>query len=218
MKAADFSNWQRIPDAADIAALKALGVTRVIVGSSFGTVAAAQIAACEAAGFEVQEYQFPEALRVPVAEAWWLDVERRTHVTTQDEVRAACRSAVPPIGIYTSASQWAALMGTWAIVAEFPWLKLWTASYGPLPRPFIFYGGWDHADMTQYQDTTDIGTGFQVDISDYEEEDMPLSDQDKTDIANIVKGVVGTMPMPDQWKRDIHDEVKLALAEAKQGG
>jgi hypothetical protein len=165
-----------VPNAADIAALKALGVSRVIVGSSFshdngdGTyvyIAEDQMAAFEAAGFEVQEYQFI-GRHYPSARPIWLDVEL---AETVDDIRAALRS-YKIHGIYTRRGIWDLLDVD--LLGEFPGLKLWDANYGPLPRTFIPYGGWTKADMTQYHDTMDIGTGFEVDLSVYDE--MPEED------------------------------------------
>ena len=177
--AADVSNWSHIPTDADIAALKALGVTRVTVGTSFshqngdGTytyIGEAQCQAFEAAGFEVQEYQFIGHHKA-TTRVWWLDVEL---AETKDDVRVAV-ATTSPTGIYTRRGIWETL--DYDIVAEFPGLKLWDANYGPLPRTFIPYGGWTKADMTQYHDTMDIGTGLEVDLSYYEEEDEMTAEE-----------------------------------------
>ena len=171
--AADVSNWSHIPTDADIAALKALGVTRAVVGTSFphqnsdGTytwIGDDQCRAFEAAGFEVQEYQFIGHYR-PTTRVWWLDVELNE---TEEQIRAAV-IATHPTGIYTRRGVWETL--DWDIVAEFPGLKLWNADYGTPPRTFIPYGGWPEPTMVQYHDTMDIGTGLEVDLSYYEEED-----------------------------------------------
>lgn len=174
MIAADCSNYARVPTQADIDALKALGVTRMIVGSSFSQrqpdgsyiyIAGDQMAAFEAAGFEVQEYMFVGRV-YPTHRVWWLDVELSE---TADDVRNAVRM-YRPHGIYTRRGIWN-LLGV-DLVSEFPGLKLWDANYGPLPRTFIPYGGWTKADMTQWHDTMDIGTGFNVDLNEYEEDAM----------------------------------------------
>lgn len=167
MIAADFSNWQRVPTPEDIAALKALGVTRVIVGTSFGTHWVTQLRVCEEAGFEVQEYMFIGRFH-PTQRAWWLDVELSE---TVDEIRTAV-AKYHPDGIYTRRGIWQ-LLGV-DLVSEFPGLKLWDANYGPLPRTFTPYGGWTKADMTQWRDTMDIGTGFAVDLNEYEEDEMAV--------------------------------------------
>lgn len=210
MIAADFGNFARVPEQRDIDALKALGVTRVIVGSSFGNVALKQIAACQP-HFEVQEFMFPEALRTPLGD-WWLDVEISPyHVPTQVEVRHACQRT--PIGVYSSKSQWDALWPDWDIVSEFPWLKLWTANYGPLPRPFTPYGGWTAPSMTQYQDTTDIGTGFEVDLSEYTAEEVEMQpflvwcDEEK---AAYIVGPTGAKPV---YNRKDYDAFEAAFGK-----
>lgn len=176
VKAADLSNWQRIPTPDDILKLKQMGVKRVIIGSSFGALWQEQVAVCEAAGFEVQEYMFAGHIH-PTNRVWWLDVEQ---AETADEViqlvGAEPTGVNPPTGIYTRKGIFI-LLGV-DIVALFPGLKLWDANYGPLPRTFSPYGGWLAADMTQYQDTTDIGTGLSVDLSVYEESDMTPEEVD----------------------------------------
>jgi hypothetical protein len=184
--AADLSNWQRVPTPTDIARLKQMGVKRVIIGSSFGTVWQEQIAVCEAAGFEVQEYMFPGHIH-PTNRVWWLDVEQ---AETADEVIAIVgdhQTTTPPTGIYTRKGIFILLDVN--IVALFPGLKLWDANYGPLPRTFSPYGGWLFATMTQYQDTTDIGTGLAVDLSVYEEIDMTPEEVDAAIEAKLIAEV-----------------------------
>lgn len=186
MIAADCSNWSRVPTAADIAALKGLGVTRMIVGTSFSQrqpdgsyvyIADQQMAAFEAAGFEVQEYQFI-GKHYPSTRPVWLDVEL---AETADDVRKTLLLLAiwnqMPIGIYTRRGIWDLIDVD--LVSEFPGLKLWDANYGPLPRTFIPYGGWTKADMTQWHDTMDIGTGFNIDLNEYEEAHMPTPEYDE---------------------------------------
>lgn len=215
MKAADFANYARVPTPADIDALRDLGITRVIVGSSFsqrqpdGTyryVAADQMAVCEAAGFEVHEFMFIGRV-YPTKRTWWLDVEL---AETPDEIRAAV-AIYRPDGIYTRKGIWDLL--DIDLVSEFPGLKLWDANYGPLPRPFRPYGGWDRADMTQYHDTMDIGTGFEVDLSVYEEtgrmytdaeidakvaEALALGVRNQTNIGQLANGI-DAVSVANKW-------------------
>ena len=189
MIAADCSNYSRVPTPEDIAALKALGVTRMIVGTSFsrnngdGTYAYIgedQCQAFEAAGFEVQEYQFIGRHR-PTKRTIWLDVELSE---TVEEIRLELGIHPEIYGIYTRRGIWDLLDVD--LLGEFPNLKLWDANYGPPPRTFIPYGGWDHADMTQYHDTMDIGTGFNIDLSYYEEEAMTAAD--KQELEAFING------------------------------
>lgn len=187
MRAADFSNWARIPTTDDIAALKAMGATRVVVGASFprkgsGYIGADQLAAC--VDFERQVYgwlylnadadwRHPltmalQAYATIPASIFWIDVEEEPIGLDQEGVRQRIRDAIAFTGsadIYTRVELWNRITGDWNIVAEYPNARLWKAD--PPPDDGLC-GGFDHATMIQTDFDTDIGTGFEVDLSEYE--------------------------------------------------
>lgn len=196
----DLANYSDVPTADQVAGLRALGVVRAVVGSSYSTksgnyVAPAQLAALETGGVLCGEYQFPDALR-GTAREWWLDCE--TAQATQASVRSVCAGAHPPTGIYSRKSWWDENVGSWNIKAEFPWLRLWDAAYvhgegrgvrceiaaaeaehvaqaianeRSRIRPFARYAGFEWRDLVQWHGSVKL-CGLNVDLSEEEDDEM----------------------------------------------
>lgn len=148
--------------------LKAQGIGKAIVGTSYnyGAEPAKRVAAYKKGGLLVAEYQFPDDLKPLLTDEWWLDAENPPGAT-RDSMRRACSLHPEPAGIYSSRFMWASCgLDGWDIKSEFPFLKLWLADYGSLPRPLHTFGGFSDADvvMVQYQNTTTV-CGLEVDLS-----------------------------------------------------
>jgi hypothetical protein len=182
--AIDVSNYTAIPTAAQVDELIGLGVEGAIVGTSYGGVAARQIAAFEAGGIPCEEYQFPESIR-PAVRGWWLDAE--TGGVTVPIMRALIAQK-KPLGIYTRRGWWTQNTGDWNVKAEFPDLLLWDARYchgdGPcsidgsrasieaeyaLTPAYVPYGGFDAPSVTQWHDSVTIA-GLNLDLDALEDQ------------------------------------------------
>lgn len=231
--ALDCSNFTAIPNPTQLACLKFAGYTRAVVGCSDGTVANMQLAAYYAAGFEVEAYcwvsygsqwtaKIDHALNVLKTargvRRMWLDIESDEQISGIDPtvsqlearikaVKTYIQLARPDLelGIYTSRGFW---LGHGNLLT-FKDMPLFTAQYvvdatiPPTGQPLL-YGGWTEAVMWQYAGSADT-CGLNLDRSVILEESM--TDQDKTDVANIVKAeIVALTP----------DIVKLALELFRQ--
>lgn len=181
----DAGNYTVIPSSRQVADLRALGLGFFIVGTSYGYVSGRQLAAFEAGGMEVSEYQFPAKLR-PTQRPWWVDAELPD--ATQASLRNALRSG--SCGVYTRRGFWQAELGGWSVKAEFPNAQLWDARYvhgdGPclifsamatggdvqaaIARelswlsPFVPYGGFASAAVTQWHNSITIA-GVNMDLN-----------------------------------------------------
>lgn len=167
MKVIDVS-YAPPPTQQQIDCLKAGGIGKAIVGTSYdyGGDPAERVAAYKKGGFIVAEYQFPGDLKPLLTDEWWLDAENPPGAQIA-EVRGACNRDPRPEGIYSSRFMWAACgLDGWDIKAEFPWLKLWMADYGELPRAFHAFGGFTEADvvMVQYEPNASV-CGLTVDLN-----------------------------------------------------
>ena len=200
----DVSNYAVIPTAGQVAELRALGIDFAIVGTSWGTKSAGQIAAFTAGGMAVSEYQFPEALRATVR-PWWVDAELDS--ATLERLRNALRIGAE--GVY-SRSGWANdNLPNWDCKAEFPNARLWDARYVhgdvvcqienailtgrdvkaaivaelAMLRPFVPYWGFAEAAITQWHNSIVIaGVNMDLNVMEVQEEnkDMPLVAWDLT--------------------------------------
>lgn len=168
--------------------LKRQGITKIIVGTSYpyGGSPKQRIEAARLFGFEVAEYQFPQFRQIPLTDEVWIDVETPPGATA-DLIRASMATQQRPVGIYSSRTMWSATVGSYNVKAEFPWLKVWAADYGSLPRPFKPFGGFVEADlsMMQYKGDTEI-CSMSVDLNliieqPMEEEQMPRLVHNTTD-------------------------------------
>lgn len=188
--AIDFANFTAVPTPANTADLMAGGFTRAIVGCSFGSVGAAQLAACLDGGMETEAFAWVTAhdhWQVPLDHALaaidglpvrrlWLDYEEAA--LTEGRLREAVEYVAPlrpdlQLGIYTRAN-------CWNVAGDFTQYPLWCARYVSDPRPgdLRLFGGWMSAAMWQYCGSTDACGFSNVDLSlILEEEDRMYTDQ-----------------------------------------
>lgn len=193
-RAVDFANYSAIPTPDQVRCWIDQGYTKAIIGTSYPRdngpnanprytyIADQQIAVCEANGVDVEEYQFVGRYRA-TPRRWWLDVELNE---TVGDIRAAVLHG-KPYGIYTRKGIWDTF--DWNIVAEFPDLKLWDASYGNPLADFRPYGGWTSRAMHQWHDSTTL-CGINVDLNIVEQEedmDAPTKGEFQALAALVVK-------------------------------
>ncbi|MBF6599517.1 MAG: hypothetical protein IVW36_03280 [Dehalococcoidia bacterium] len=197
MRAADVSNWSGTITAEQASCLKRAGIELLICGTQEPEITRRQIAAAEAAGLRTEAYvilrwprssgEWPVAAQVragrgtiagtPVRRLWidceqYLSVPQPPPATTVAmiaEAVAACAGIA--CGIYTARAWWRRSTGD---ARDFAALPLWDARYvrregDPIP-PFVPYGGWSRATMTQWHDTTRL-CGVSLDFDEREEED-----------------------------------------------
>ena len=189
--AIDFANYSPVPTRRQLAAQRAAGYVRAVVGCSFGEKARRQIAACASGGMEVEAYAWLSAgpgWRVLIDRAvaaiegtavrrLWLDCED-PGLTRQrlQEVLAYVEARRPGLtpGIYTSAACWAGIGG------DFTRYPLWLAHYvnAPDPAQVPLFGGWRAAAMWQYRGSTTMGGFGPVDLSIILEEERMYSDRE----------------------------------------
>lgn len=211
-RAVDFSSYTRIPNTADIANLKALNVTRAIIGTRGNRRNfVAQAAACLAAGLEVQAYiyvywnepavvQTMNALalirQVPQITMVWVDVEADEDNEVLNNPRDLIDTMLATLqpyetGIYTSISMWGEIMRDSHAYAHLP---LWDANYGSENAAFHAYGGWLQRAMHQYAGSVDVA-GLNVDLNTITEGPMTAEERARYDgaITNMLKklGEVG---------------------------
>ncbi|HZP58413.1 MAG TPA: hypothetical protein VFC53_12805 [Dehalococcoidia bacterium] len=178
MRAADVSNWTGEIAVDQARCLRAEGIALLICGTQVPAITRAQVAAATAAGMRCEAYVILRwdgdvDRRVAAARAavrdlpvrrLWVDCEDYPGVATPPpaETRglvakalAACASM--PSGIYTSRRWWVTATEDWRAPGA-AGVPLWDARYvrrdgDPIP-PFVPYGGWARAAMTQWHDTT----------------------------------------------------------------
>lgn len=188
MKAIDVSSAPP-PSDQQIACLKAQGVVKAIVGTSYtyGGSPAQRIAAYKKGGLAVAEYQFPTDIKQPITDEVWLDVETPPGCTIA-QIRAALNN-IPIRGIYSSATMWTGTVGSYNVKAEHPWLECWDATYGALPRPWVPFGGFTEADrvMVQYAGNVSL-CGLSVDLSEILQEDG-MTPEEKAAFDAVTKAV-----------------------------
>lgn len=198
--AADCStSYSRPPTDREKALWLALGIERMIVGTSYAADRHTHVWA--ATGIEVEEYQFPEALK-PTPRRWWVDAE--TPTATRDSIRNALRRGAR--GVYTRRGWWRDNLNDWNVRDEFPAAELWDARYahgdGPClivdalntgdsarvreaiaaeyatAPPFRPYGGFASPAITQWHNSIVI-YGINVDLNAIEEPaPAPVQEQD----------------------------------------
>ena len=190
-QAIDFANYTPVPAPAQVAALRAAGFERAVIGCSFGAVARAQIAACAAGGIDVEAYAWLNAgpdWRAPIDRALtaiagtpvrhlWLDYEEPG--LTEQRLRDAiafieARRPDLALGIYTSAACWAGVTG------DFTRYPLWLARYTDAPDParVPLFGRWRSAAMWQYRGSTTVAGFGPVDLSLILEEQRMYTDRE----------------------------------------
>jgi len=151
------------------------------------TNAAANIRVAKQVGLSLEGYIFPcpkcsKNATVQMNEAvdnlrnngvsidrYWLDIEGGTQFWSSDkqknvhfisEAAAALERRGVAIGVYTSASQWSPICGTWTGLSKYP---VWYAHYDHVPtfadwKPF---GGWGKPNTKQYEgDVTQCGVSL----------------------------------------------------------
>ena len=203
----DVSNWSVVPSAEQVQELKALGIEFAVVGTSYGTKSAGQLAAFLDGGVTVAEYQFPQALRATLR-PWWVDAEQ--DAATLDLIRNALRIGAQ--GVYTRRGWALDNYPDWDCRAEYPEAHLWDARYvhgdGPCRiqfavenggdikaaiaselawlSPFKPYWGFTEAAITQWHNSVTIA-GVNVDLN-VKEDDVTQQDKDeiKQDIKNYL--------------------------------
>lgn len=223
----DVSNYTGAIDAARAEALHAAGVRRAVVGTQYPAppypsgVAHAQIPALLDAGIEVQAYVYlwlaeDTAAQVRAAvqrlAPWqgriarlWLDVEDTSAPAQSPPQRvqavraavAACGPFAP--GIYTGAWWWRPHTADTHAFAQLP---LWVAQYdGERNLDFSPFGGWTRAAMKQYAGSATFAGVPHVDLDWYEEEILPLTEQEfGWAFAALYRGVDGVaFPLRIRW-------------------
>lgn len=193
------ASYSVVPTTQQVADLRALDFIGVIVGVYPHTHPKALeiIAAYEAGGMRIREYDFPNNI-VPTSNPWWIDAELDS--TTVDDLRLAMQ--IGAFGPY-SRSGWAA-DHDWDCKTEFPNAELWDARYigsgkhgeddsdpcliaiavadgGDIKaaidaeylrvRPFHPYWGFTKSKMTQWHNSVEI-CGINMDINEMEEDGM----------------------------------------------
>lgn len=195
MKIIDLANYTTVPSQSQLNLLKGFGLTRMIVGASFGQVARAQLQAGVAAGLEVEAYfwlsfgdtwkdtldhGFTAIVGLPVQRVW-LDLEE-TPSATPLQIIERIRDAVAylqakglEVGLYTRAGWWM----QYGIAAGDPeyTLPLFYAHYDGDPTckwdEGEAFGEWPRARVIykQYSGST-TEDGLNVDLDSICEEDM----------------------------------------------
>lgn len=188
-----------VPQAAQVAQLKALGFTGAVVGSSYShDRALAQLAAFETGGMATEEYQFPSALRRR-ERRWWIDAE------LPDATLASLRNSLlsGSCGPYTRKGWADQNLPNWDCKTEFPTSELWDARYvhgdnDPCPirealatggdvqaaiarelswlSPFKPYWGFTQAKMTQWHNSITIA-GVNMDINERADEGDEMAER-----------------------------------------
>lgn len=236
--ALDCANYTAIPTPQQLDCLKQAGYARAIVGCSYGVVAGMQLAAFYAAGFEVEAYAWvsfkdnwqsaiDQCLAVINARSsirrLWLDCEeqppegvRTAEVVARIKACIAYIASKRPdltVGIYTAKWWWMKVGNP----IDFADRLLWTAGYTPDGEPPttepLLYGGWQRAEMWQYAGSVET-CGLNIDRNVIMEEHMPLNDDDKQAIANIVKLEIAAER--DERTQDSVNAAKLALELFRQ--
>ena len=181
MNTLDISNYSRALDPWQVAAIRDMGVSKVIVQAVDPPAAyppgvtAQQLAELAAGGIGTEAYVYLwfeedvstihsrlDLLAGSSVRRVWLDVEDGEGSTqfTADDCLNKIGDAVSAIaargfevGIYTAAWFWGDWLGT-----EFSYLPLWAAQYDGIPYPGVFnpFGGWSQCEIKQYRGTTQL--------------------------------------------------------------
>ncbi|MDE3097424.1 MAG: hypothetical protein KGK07_15675 [Chloroflexota bacterium] len=202
MLAVDLANYTDVPTPVQLAQLKALGVTRAVIGCSYPRqypdgpkyIGATQLAAFYAAGFEVEAYAWVtfaagwEALvdqtltaiaRLPAVRRVWLDCEEDPGTATPAQVEARIAACAARVMLARPDLVVGIYTGTWwwdastGSSARFKTFPLWCAGYGPV---LTLPRAWKSAVMWQYADHLD-GTDYNVDVSRILEGPMTSDEQ-----------------------------------------
>jgi hypothetical protein len=240
------TSYSRPPTVAEAALWKSLGLTRMIVGTSFSPDAGHTAAWSQVV--DVEEYQFPRALR-STGRAWWVDAE--TPAATRETVRDALDRGAR--GIYTRRGWWLENMGAWDLQAEYPAAELWdaryvgTAKHGTPGEPclivqalnagdaqrvrdaiaaerattprFKLYAGFARAALTQWHNSIVI-YGINVDLNEAEEVAGMASaeyQELKQLIGNVYGGLGATNERTSQLERDVRGVFKFSLDHINDG-
>lgn len=193
----DLANYSVVPSQSQLNFLKGFGLQRMIVGSSYGQVALAQLQAGIAAGLQVESYvwvKFDDTWQTiidrgiaPLAgrpiHRVWLDLEDDPNESAEvvisriREVVAHVHAIAPSleVGLYTRAGWWNANAASAAGDAEYA-LPLFYAHYDGDPTckwDTEAFGRWtrDKVIYKQYHDSTDED-GVNVDLDSICEETM----------------------------------------------
>ena len=216
--ALDCANFTPTPTPVQLQCLRDAGYERAVVGCSYGTVADMQLAAFYAFGFKTEAYAWvsfgaswqqpiDHALTViahrPYVTRLWLDVEEEITGMTSPQYEARIDAVIAyvqgkrpdlELGIYTGRWWW---LKNLAGCTKYAVMPLFAAEYTadgapPSGQPLLF-GGWEKAELWQYAGSVET-CGLNIDQSVILEENM--TDQDKTDVANIVQAEIKTL-VPD---------------------
>ncbi len=216
MRAADVSNWTGPITDAHLACLRRQGIELLICGTQIPALTRQQLAAAGRAGLLVEAYVILRWDRAVVPQVraaraaidgapvrrLWVDCEQYLSLPTPPpsetlrligEAVAACEGIA--CGIYTRRSWWSAATGDARGFAG-RGLPLWDARYvrrdgDPIP-PFVPYGGWMHAAITQWHDSTEL-CGLTVCLDEAHEEVSEMTareyDELKTETAALREAV-----------------------------
>lgn len=215
MRAADVSNWSGAITLEQAQCLHRAGIERLICGTQAPATTRAQIAAATAAGLQVEAYvilRWPVAAadvsiaaQVRAARAviaglpvgrLWIDCEQYLSIPQPPpaETVAMIREAIAgcagiACGIYTARAWWQRSTGDAKEFAR-AGLPLWDARYirhdGDAIPPFVPYGGWTSALITQWHDTTEL-CGVSLDLDEVVEEDAGLSTLEYDELQAALK-------------------------------
>lgn len=185
----DIANFTAVPTPEQLALMKSLGLTTLIVGASYGIVARNQIIAGQAAKLNTEAYafiEFSDNWKAPLdralnaiaglgIERLWLDLELQANGYTPDEICARIREAtdyvesIAPsiqVGYYSAAWWWNANCA--GIAADDVYARpLWFARYGSPERGWENdFGGWtaEHVIYHQYAGSVTY-IGLNVDLN-----------------------------------------------------
>ena len=204
----DCANYTVIPSADQVAAFKSLGVKHGVIGTSFGGIATGQLAAWESAGIPCEEYQFPERMKPTHRPWWVdAETPTATRDSIREALRRGARGVYTRRGWFTGnlgawdipaefpgALLWDAryigsgLHGETGRGGE-PCLIVDALRAGgdvkaalererAQLRPFVPYGGFQKAQITQWHNSVTI-YGVNVDLNNVEivapeEDDMAV--------------------------------------------
>lgn len=228
-KVLDISRWTAVPTPDQVACLWELGYRRVVIGTRADKDFAAQFAAfAEHGGWTIEAYLYlywaqdgAQQARDCVAvidgaaiSRVWLDVEfddQNLFVSTERCYAVLDAASVELRGystdLYSSASQWAQS----GMDERYADRLLWDANYGPLPRPWVPYGGWTEREMVQAEGSVPV-CGLNVDNG----EEEPMTTETKAAFAAVLKaladlGAKVDSADPPGLKQDIQSTFALAL-------
>jgi hypothetical protein len=200
-KVADLSSWGGELTDAEAEAFKDYGI-RLVVVNTWGqwTRQQAEMAVKHGLALEAYTYHYlsldpttrteqgiAKMAGFPVAR-YWQDYEDEIEGYSTREVVAHIRQAIAACdhlgvaaGIYTRRGWWEPNTDG---CTEFSHLPLWDAFYDGVPSMDYFrkYSGWEKPLMKQYTGTESVG-GQTLDLSWREDQEEPMTDADKTELA-----------------------------------